>query len=40
MCIIKDKDGKMIGIGTRSRGNVFQLNPTEVTCMVAKVDNS
>ena len=38
--IIKDKDGKLIGIGTRSRGNVFQLNPIEMTCLVAKVDNS
>ena len=26
--IIKDKDGKLIDTGTRSRGNVFQLNPT------------
>lgn len=38
-CIIKDRDGKMIGTGTRSRGNLFQLNPTEMTCLVAKVDN-
>lgn len=30
-CIIKDKDGKLIGTRTRSRGNVFQLNPTEIT---------
>lgn len=38
--IIKDRDGNIIGIGTRSRGNVFQLNPTKMTCLVAKVDNS
>ena len=30
----------MIGTGTRSRGNVFQLNPTKMTCLVAKVDDS
>ena len=30
----------MIGTRTRSRGNVFRLNPTEITCLVAKVDNS
>ena len=40
ICMIRDKDGKVIGIGTRSRGNVFQLNPIEMTCLVAKVDNS
>ena len=39
-CTIKDKDGNLIGIGTRSRVNVFQLNPTTITCFVAKVDNS
>ena len=37
---IKDRDSKMIWTGTRSRGNVFQLNPTKMTCLVAKVDNS
>ena len=30
----------MIDTGTRSKGNVFQLNPTKITCFVAKVDNS
>ena len=30
----------MIGTGTRTKGNVFQLNPTEITCLVAKLDNS
>ena len=30
----------MIGTDTRSRGNVFQLNPTEMTCSIAKVDTS
>ena len=39
-CIIKDKDRKMIETNTRSRGNVFQLNPTKMTCLAAKVDNS
>ena len=38
-CTIKDKDGKMIGIGTRSKGNVFMLNPTKITFLVAEVDN-
>ena len=33
--IIKDKDGKMIGTSTRSKGNVFQLNPTKMRCLVA-----
>ena len=30
----------MIGIGTRSKGNVFQLNPTKITCLDANVDNN
>ena len=38
--IIKDKDGKLIGTSTRSKGYVFHLNPTKMTCLVAKVDNS
>ena len=38
-CIIKDKDGSFIFNGTRTRCNVFQLNPTEMTCFVAKVDD-
>ena len=38
--MIRGKDGKEIGIETRSRGNVFQLNPTKMTCLVAKVDDS
>ena len=38
--MIRDKDGKVIGIGTKSRGNVFQLNPTKMTCLVAKVYES
>ena len=37
--IIKEKDGKFIGTSTRIRGNVFQLNPNKITCLVAKVDN-
>ena len=28
-CMIRDKDGKIIGKGTRFRYNVFQLNPTK-----------
>ena len=39
-CIIKDKEGKLLGIGTRTRGNVFQLNTIKITCLVAKFDNS
>ena len=39
-CMIRDKDKKVIGIGTRSRGNIFQLNPTKMTCFIAKVDDS
>ena len=39
-CIIKKKEGKILGTGTRTRGNVFQLNSTETTCLTAKVDNS
>ena len=35
--MIRDKDGKVIRIGIRSRGIVFQLNPTKMTCLVAKV---
>ena len=38
--MIRDKDGKVIGIGTRSIGNVFQLNPTEMKCLVTKVHYS
>ena len=30
----------MIGTSIKSRGNVFQLIPTEMTCLVAKVDNN
>ena len=38
--MIRDKDGKGVGIGTKSRGNVFHFNLTEMTCLVAKVDDS
>ena len=38
--MVRDKDKNVIGIGTRSRVNVFQLNPTQKTCLVAKVDDS
>ena len=38
--MIRDKDGKVIGTKTRSRGNVFQLNPTKMTYLVAKVDDN
>ena len=39
-CIINEKEGKMLGTSTRTRGNVLELNTTEITCLVAKVDNS
>ena len=39
-CIIKKKEGKLLGTSTRTRGNVFQLNSIEITCLVAKIDNS
>ena len=39
-CMTRDKDEKVIRIGTRSRCNVFQLNPTEMTCLVAKIDDN
>ena len=39
-CIIKDKEGKLLGTHTRTMGNAFQLNSTEITCLVAKVDNN
>lgn len=38
--MIRDKDGKVIRKGTRSRGNVFPLNPIEMTYLVSKVDDS
>ena len=39
-CTIKDKYGKMIGTGKRTKGNVFHLNPTEMTCLIEKLDNN
>ena len=36
----RNKDGKVIGTGTGSKGNVFQLNPTKMTFLVAKVDKN
>ena len=39
-CIIKNKEGKLLGTGKKTRGNVFQLNSTEITCLVAKIDNN
>ena len=38
--MIRDKDGKVVGMGTRCRVNLFHLNPTEMTCLVAKVYDS
>ena len=38
--VVKIKEGKLLGTGTRTRGNVFQLNTTKITCLVAKIDNS
>ena len=37
--MIKEKDGKVTIIGTKSRGNVFWLTPTKITCLVAMVDD-
>ena len=39
-CVIKNKEGKLLGTSTRTQGNVFQLNSTKITCFVAKIDNS
>ena len=39
-CIIKNKEEKLLGTSTRTRGNVFQLNSTEITCLVANIDNN
>ena len=39
-CIIKDRDGKMIRMGTRSRYNVIQMNPIEITFLKDKLHNS
>ena len=39
-CTMKDKEGKLLGTYTITRGNVFQLNPTEITCLVAKFDSN
>ena len=39
-CTIKEKEGKFLGTGTRTKGDVFHLNTTETTCLVAKVDNN
>ena len=36
--MIKDKDGKLIGIGIRSKGNVFNLNVIEMNFLVVRVD--
>ena len=36
----KKKEGKLLGTGTRTRGNVFQLNSIEITCLLTKIDNS
>ena len=38
--MIRVKNGKVIGTRTRSRGNVFQMNLTKMTCLVAKIDDS
>ena len=38
--MINHKDGKVIGTGTTSRGNVFYLNPTEMTWFIVKLDES
>ena len=38
-CTIKDKEGKFLGTSTRTRVNVFKLNPTKITFLIAKFDN-
>ena len=38
--VIKKKEEKLLDTSTRTRGNVFQLNSTEITCLVVKIDNS
>ena len=38
--IIKYKEGKLLSTSTITRSNVFPLNTTKITCLVAKVDNS
>ena len=38
--MMREKDGKVIGIATRSRGNLFQLNPTEMIYLVANINDS
>ena len=37
---IKGRNGKLIRTGTRTKGNVFQLSPTEISCLVARIDDS
>ena len=39
-CVIKNKEGKLFGIGKRTKGNVFELNSTKITCLVANIDNN
>ena len=39
-CIIKDKVGKLISTGIRTRGNIFKWNPTQMKCLVARVYNN
>ena len=39
-CIIKNKEGKLLGTSKKTRGNVLQLKSTKITCLVAKIDNS
>ena len=38
--VIKNKQGKLLGSRTRTRGNVFKLNSTEITFLVAKINNN
>jgi hypothetical protein len=39
-CIIKNKSGELVASSTKTRGNVFQLNPTKISCLMARVDDS
>ena len=39
-CTILDQSKNLNTSGTKTRGNVFHLNPSGVSCFVAKIDDS
>jgi hypothetical protein len=39
-CSIRNKSRDLLALGTKTRGNVFQLNSVEVSCLMVKVDDS